>query len=281
VSLTEIAVELYGLLPAEFVAAREARAKELKGVDRELADQVKALRKPSTAAWAVNLLARSQPDLLDQVLSLGVSLRRAQAGLQGTQMRALAKQRRQLIAAVTAQVRVLAEGAGVRLTDAVARQVEDTLSAAMVDEAAAAAVHSGMLTEALSSTGVGSLALGSVVGVVPGRLYVVPPPPPDQDEERERAMQLLERASALLADAEARLAKAAKKKAKREARSLQLQAELDEVRRRAAELEFEIEAVADALEEAEHAHAAALTLRDEAKQAATDAAKVVARTTGK
>ena len=278
-TIAEIATELYGLVPGEFVAARDARAKELRGADRELADQVKALRKPSTAAWAVNLLARSEPDLLEQVLALGVSLRQAQAGLQGQELRTLAKQRRQLISAVTAQVKDLASASGVGLTEAVTRQVEDTLAAAMADEAAAAAVHSGMLTDALTSTGMGSLALGNVVGVVPGRLHVVPPPPPDEAEERERALQLLERASALLDDAEARLAKAAKKKAKREARALQLQAELDEVKRRGAELEYEIEALGDALEEADHGYAAALALRDEAKQAATDAAKVVARTT--
>jgi len=276
VTLTDVAYELYGLLPAEFVKARDAAARETRAEDRALSDDIKALRKPSTAAWAVNLLARSHASLLEEVLALGVSLRQAQAGLQGDQLRVLTKQRRQLIAAVVGEVRTLAATEGVSLTEPVARQVEDTLSAAMVDEAAAAAVHSGMLTDALASTGMGSLALGSVVGVIPGRLHAVPTPPKDDSEERDRAMKLLERASALLADAEARLEKAAKKKSKREARTLQLQAELDEVRRRAAELEHELDSVADDLEEAEHAYASALELRDEAKAAAVDAAKVVA-----
>jgi len=275
VSLTEVAYELYGLVPGQFIKARDAASRSARADDRELADDIKALRKPSTAAWAVNLLARSRASLLEEVLALGVSLRQAQAGLQGEQLRALTKQRRQLIAAVVGEVRTLAAAAGVSLTEPVARQVEDTLSAAMVDEAAAAAVHSGMLTDALASTGTGSLALGSVVGVVPGRLHVVPTPK-DDTAERDRAMKLLERASALLADAEARLEKAAKRKAKREARTLQLQAELDEVRRRAAELEHELDSVADDLEEAEQAYASALELRDETKAAAVDAAKVVA-----
>jgi hypothetical protein len=275
VILADVAYELYGLLPGEFIKARDAAARSARAEDRELADDIKTLRKPSTAAWAVNLLARSQASLLEEVLALGVSLRRAQAGLQGDQLRALTKQRRKLIAAVVGEVRTLASAAGVALTDAAARQVEDTLSAAMVDETAAAAVHSGMLTDALASTGIGSLALGSVVGVIPGRLHVVPKPV-DDTEERDRAMKLLEQASRLLADAEARLEKAAKKKAKREARTLQLHAELDEVRRRAAELEHELDSVADDLEDAERAHASALELRDEAKAAAVDAAKVVA-----
>jgi hypothetical protein len=281
VSLADVAYELYGLLPGEFITARDSTARSLRETDRSLADEVRSLRKPSMAAWAVNLLARSRGELLEQVLALGVSLRQAQAGLQGEELRALAKQRRQLIAAVVGEVRTLAAAAGVRLTEPAARQVEDTLSAAMVDEGAAAAVHSGMLTEALASTGIGSLSIGSVVGVIPGRLHVVPPPPPDEDEERDRAMRLLERASALLADAEARLDKVTKKKSKREARTLQLQAELDEVRRRAAELEHALDAATDDLERAQQALVSAEQLRDEAKVAAVDAAKRVARSGSK
>ena len=277
-TLVEVATELYGLLPSEFIPARDARSKELKASDRELADEVKTLRKPSTAAWAVNLLARSRAAMLDEVLSLGCPSGRRRPGFRVLSCAHYAKQRRQLVAAVVTEVRTLAADAGVKLTDAVARQVEDTLTAAMVDESAAAAVHSGMLTDALASTGVGSLSLGSVVGVIPGRLHVVPPLPPDRSEERERAMKVLEKASALLSDAETRLKKAEKKRAKLDARTLQLQAELDEVRRRAAELEHAVEVAAEELDEADETHAAALALRDEAKAAAVDAAKMVAKT---
>jgi hypothetical protein len=277
VTLQEVAQELYGLLPSEFIKARDEAAKAARATDRALSDEIKGLRRPSTAAWAVNLLAREKPELLEQILALGVSLRQAQAGLQGEELRNLARQRRELVAAVVSEVRALAASSSVKLTETVARQVEDTLTAAMADETAAAAVHSGMLTESLASTGLGSLALGNVVGIVPGRLHVVPPVPPDDAEEREKAMKVLERASALLADAEVRLEKATKRKAKREARTLQLQSELDEVRRRAAELEHEIESAADELEEAEESYASALELRDEAKVAAVDAAKLVAK----
>ena len=45
--LVEIADDLYALPLGEFTAARDARAKELKGSD--LAAPVKALKKPSTA----------------------------------------------------------------------------------------------------------------------------------------------------------------------------------------------------------------------------------------
>ena len=101
--LLEIADELYGLSLPEFTPARDARAKELKGTP--LAAQVKALRKPSTAAWVVNLLVRRETEQVEQVLAVGAALREAQASMSGDELRALTRQRRQLTAAVTTQAR--------------------------------------------------------------------------------------------------------------------------------------------------------------------------------
>src|SRR6478735_10130604 len=53
--LDAIAVELYALPPDDFTSARNARA---AAADRSLAARVKTLRKPTAAAWAVDLLAR-------------------------------------------------------------------------------------------------------------------------------------------------------------------------------------------------------------------------------
>ena len=57
--LLEIADGLYGLPQDEFTPARDARAKELKA-DKDLAAAVKKLKKPSVAAWAVNLFVRRE-----------------------------------------------------------------------------------------------------------------------------------------------------------------------------------------------------------------------------
>ena len=67
--LLAIADELYGLTLSEFTPTRDARAKELKGTD--LAPRIKALRKPSTAAWVVNLLVRREAGQVEQVLAVG------------------------------------------------------------------------------------------------------------------------------------------------------------------------------------------------------------------
>src|SRR4029079_13389598 len=84
--LLSIAEELYGLPLAEFTPARDAKAKELKGTP--LAAQVKALKKPSVAAWVATLLVRHDTEQVDQVLAVGAALRDAQASMSGQELRA-------------------------------------------------------------------------------------------------------------------------------------------------------------------------------------------------
>ena len=77
----EAAELLYGLPLDEFTAARNAAAKELR--DRGLgaeSDEVKALAKPSVAAWAVNQLTRRRHADLDEFLEAAAAAREAQLG---------------------------------------------------------------------------------------------------------------------------------------------------------------------------------------------------------
>lgn len=54
----------------EFVRARSARGKELIAEgDREGAAAVRALRKPSAAAWALDRLAAEQPALVEEIIA--------------------------------------------------------------------------------------------------------------------------------------------------------------------------------------------------------------------
>ncbi|MGV3758916.1 MAG: hypothetical protein ACO1PW_05150 [Actinomycetota bacterium] len=69
VDVPEVAKPLYDLRPEEFVAARDALVKELRAAgERGEATAVKALRRPSAAAAALNRAARSRPELLEAVL---------------------------------------------------------------------------------------------------------------------------------------------------------------------------------------------------------------------
>ncbi len=261
--LLGIADELYALPLGEFTAARDARAKELKGTD--LAAPVKALRKPSLAAWVVNLLVRRDAEQAAQVLALGAALREAAAGMQGDELRALTRQRRQLTAAVTTGARALASAQDVKVTAAVADQVEATLTAAMLDARCADAVRSGLLVTALTSTGVDEVDLESAVATPAALGFsaapVVPAPPelhlvPDPDageKARAAAAEEVEEAAAALTAARSDLADAVSTVADLEARSMQLQAEIDEVKRRLAELETAYDEVEDELADAEDA----------------------------
>ena len=267
--LLNIAEELYSLPPGEFTGTRNQWAKQTKGDgDAELAKRVTELRKPSLAAWVVNMLMRHQGDQMSQVLDLGASLRQAQSDLDGDALRELTRQRRQLTTAVTRQGRTLAGELGQKVTEAVADQVQDTLHAAMVDEDAAAAVRSGLLVSALAATGVGSadvvdaVAVPAAIGMTPRpramperkrpELSVVPEPEPAPDEaEREReaarsaARTEVDRAVSEADEARRKVRKAEKRVGKVQARTLQAAEELEEARGRVAELEHELEALDD------------------------------------
>jgi len=277
--LLSIADELYALGVAEFTPARDAKVKELKGTD--LAPRVKALKKPSLAAWVVNLLVRYDTEQVEQVLTVGAALREAQASMSGEELRALTRQRRQLTAAVTTRARGLAREHGQKVTESVADQVEASLTAAMVDERCAAAVRSGLLVSALRATGVDEVDLGAAVAlpealgfsatareeVAPAKpdLHVVPDP--DKDEKaRVAAQEALDSAEEALAEAVEGLETAQTELTELEARSMQIQSEIDELKRRIAELDESADEVDDAIGEAED-------VRDEAQQAVAEATR--------
>lgn len=291
--LLAIADQLYGLDLPDFTPARDARAKGLRD-DKELGSAVKALRKPSLAAWVVNLLVRRETEQVDQVLGVGAALREAQAGLKGDELRALTRQRRQLTAAVTTRARSLAAEHGVKVTPAVADQVEATLTAAMVDAACAQAVRSGQLVAALAATGVDEVDLSRAVATPEALGFAATPasdepapdtraelhvvPDPDADEKARRAAEgTLAEAGARLAEATAALEAAATDVSDLEARSMQVQAEIDELKRKLADLEETSEAVDEELADAEDVRAEAEATVSAATRARDEAAAALAR----
>jgi len=288
--LLAIADELYALSLPDFTPARDARAKALKGSD--LAGAVKALKKPSLAAWVVNLLVRRDGEQVARILEVGASLREAQAAMSGDDLRTLTRQRRQVTAAITQQARSLASEAGVKVTSAVSDQVEATLTAAMLDERCAQAVRSGLLVTALSTTGVGetdlsgAVALPDALGFAARPVEAVPEtrpelhvvPDPDADKKvRAAAEEALAEAEEQLAEAKAAYDEAAGGVAELEARALQVQSEIDELKRRLSELESSYEEADEELDEAEDARAEAQQVLDDATSARDAAAARLAR----
>src|SRR3954462_1519804 len=109
-SVTDALIQrLYEEPPDGFVAARTAAINDAKQAgDRDTAKRLAALRKPTVAAWVVNLLALRRPDLIEELVDLSAALREAQRGLQGEQLRELTTQRRQVVSALVSAARKLA-----------------------------------------------------------------------------------------------------------------------------------------------------------------------------
>jgi len=213
VTLDEIAWELYGLLPAEFTAARNAKAKEAKQAgDKELAAAITALGKPTTVGWLANQLIRQYPDEMHALLELGESLREATASLAGDQLKELSRQQRQVVYALVHQARGLASAAGHPASEDTARGLEETLHAALADPQAAAQLAAGRLTGVLSRSGFPGDAPQRPVARAPAVDNSLERAQRDEEqaraaaaeaaEERDKAQAALDDATSALTDAE-------------------------------------------------------------------------------
>lgn len=164
-ALTAAADELYALVPEEFTAARNARAKDVKADDTELGTRIGEFRKPSPAAWILNQLVREQPDAIDELLDLGADLRDAQAAGDGKALTSVGAERRQLISGLLKQATHIADAADRSPSRAVLDEVEQTLIAATVDEAAGEALRTGRLVRSLQAVGFEAVDVdGAVAG---------------------------------------------------------------------------------------------------------------------
>ncbi|WP_199429810.1 hypothetical protein [Qaidamihabitans albus] len=142
-----VADELYGVDRDEFTAVRDERAAAARAAgDKELAKRIGGLRKPTSAAALVNGLARARPDEVGRLGEVGDALREAHAELAGERLRALSRQRHELVRALTEQA---VELSGTKVSESVTREVSETLEAALADPEAGRAVAEGRLTSAL------------------------------------------------------------------------------------------------------------------------------------
>jgi hypothetical protein len=231
---------LYALPPDEFIAARDALAKELKDGGRaEEATAVKRLRKPSVVAWAVDAAAREDPDAVESLLEAGQELQRAQRrtlSVAGTDELRRATESRRAVIQRLADAAVAALGdRGAAHRDA----VEATLTAASVDEPLGRRLRDGTLDrEARPTAGFGAVEGFEVLtGGAVADDQVDASPAARREAERERAKEAR--------DAERR-AEAAERAAERAAaRSAQLKERAAEAVAAAKEADAEAKRLAD------------------------------------
>ncbi|MFD5742775.1 hypothetical protein ACFXJM_13795 [Streptomyces massasporeus] len=277
-----VADELYALRPEEFTAARaSAMASARTAGDRELAERIRALRKPSLAAWVSNLLVRSSPGEVEPLLRLGEGLRQAHQDLDGTQLRELSRRQHALIRALSLQARQLAKEAGHPIGESVQREVENTLHAVLADPEAARAWAGGRLAKPLSA----AVGFPATAEGAPPKSPAPPPAPAPSRPGKKASEQQRRKLARAREDAET---------AERELRELQDEAtaagqEVTEAKQRVNGLQRRVEELTGELEQArgerqqarfaeraarERARTADRRAREAGRKAATAAARL-------
>jgi hypothetical protein len=125
--------ELLLIDPNDFVARRNDLARELRAQgDKDGAAEVKGLRRPSVAVWALNQVAHEHTELAHQLVDAANAAEAAQrALLEGNapdDFRAVVTRRRHAMTAVAAVAAVVIERSG-RTPDANAREIDTALNA--------------------------------------------------------------------------------------------------------------------------------------------------------
>ena len=167
VPVEEIIDRLHGLPLAEFTTARNEAARELRQAGRrEAAERVKALRKPTAAAGAVNRLVRQHRAEVEQFLRAAAALRDAQFSGTGD------------LAATTRQEHEALD----RLIGLGGEAVRQTLLAAAVDDDAAEQVLEARLVRELEPRGFGTLLVHTTG---PARVAPIARPAPARPAQTE------------------------------------------------------------------------------------------------
>jgi hypothetical protein len=150
---------LYGLPLDEFVRGRDELAKRLRREgEREAADRVKGLRKPTAGAWALNQAVRRRRREAGELLEAGERLRSAhEALLTGGDPAALreAMQQERILASTLADcAEAIASETG-KSGPALRERVRTTLQATTVDEEAREELARGRFVREREAVGLG------------------------------------------------------------------------------------------------------------------------------
>jgi hypothetical protein len=274
VDIDEAADQLYALAPGDFIEARDGLVRQSReSGDRDLADAIGALRKPTAVGWLANRLARERPEQLADFLALGPPLREASETLSGQALRDLSRQRQQLVAALVREARQVAAAApGPRISEDVARGLETTLHAALADPDAAASLAAGRLSGTLSHTGFGGPTTSGSAVAAPSPAKTAATPrkkssPADRQAEKRASIETE------LAQAETAAEDAADDRDAAEAAAAEAETAYGDAKARVVTLQDELRDLQKQLVEAERSRDTSRKKRDKA----ADASRVAGR----
>ena len=253
--------ELFALPPGEFTDARNALMKRLRAEGRkDDAAALKALRRPTVPAWALNQTVRRDPAAVERLIEAGAAVgaaqRRALSGVRDSGLREASAARRERIdEAWRIAAQALTEQG---VAPAAHRQaVADTLEAASVEPEAAQALRAGQLTRELPAPS----GFGAVSGFA-----LVPTDEPAEPTAAEAAAPSAQDDEAAAHAAQARL-----DDARRDAEQSRRRA--DDLTERAGDAR---QAAVRAVAEAERLEKRARQARDRAENAADEADQAAA-----
>ncbi len=165
--LGEAVEELYSADPEEFTRRRGELAAQARSAGQAAAARkIAGLRKPTRSAWVINQLARSDPEAASSLAALGEELRDAERSGDGSRMRELSQERRQLIASLVRQA--LAVSGQHAAPAALREEITTTLAAALADPEVAEQIRNATLLRPVQRAGFGSAQAPA--------LALVPPP---------------------------------------------------------------------------------------------------------
>lgn len=153
---------LYALPLDDFTTARDELARGLRQAgDRAGADEVKQLRKPSVAAWALNQVRRNERDQSDELIGAGGRLAEAHerllAGQGRESLERAAEDERRLVAELARHAERELEAAGRPVSGPVQEKLRTTLHAVASDPGAREGFVLGRLVREHEASGFGPL----------------------------------------------------------------------------------------------------------------------------
>jgi hypothetical protein len=156
--------DLFALPLDEFTAARNELAKRLKREgDAETAEAVRALPKPSVAAWTVNQLARRDPEAVRSLLNVAARLRSAQerslkGERVGDELRAAQAEERDVLRKLTRGAEAVLQSADRPASGTTLERVSSLLRAAAVAEPGRTSLREGRLSGDVELSGFDAFA---------------------------------------------------------------------------------------------------------------------------
>ncbi len=220
VAVDKVIEALYVLPVEEFTRARDEAARELRQAGkREDSERVKALRKPTVSAAAMNRLVREHPRDVDAFLKAAASLRDAQFAGKGDLAVARNREREALD----------------RLIQVGGTDVRQSLLAAAVDDEAARELLEGRLVRELEPRGFGTLATHAKPAAAIPTTRKRPSSKPKRPDERAARAKLREAQEAVIA------AEAEEQQARRH--WMQAQKELEQARAAAERAQRDLDRV--------------------------------------